>query len=85
MEIQEGSVSEFGAPRLDFDRARYGVDVALGTVDGERVGVMAAVVCAVAMHEAWGGLEVKHHANGNGTGLNGSSTTCPSLNGKGKH
>lgn len=35
---------------LGFDPSRYGVNVGAGTVDGERIGLMSALVCAISMH-----------------------------------
>ena len=43
--------------RLGFDPALYGVDVGMGTVDGKRIGLMTAMVCAIARHETWQHIE----------------------------
>lgn len=37
-------------PSLNLDAGHSGVDVAAGTVDGERVGIGAALLCALVRH-----------------------------------
>jgi|HubBroStandDraft_6_1064221.scaffolds.fasta_scaffold209613_1 hypothetical protein len=54
---------------LGFDPSVYGIDVEQGTVEGERVGVLSAAACAIAIHGAWSEFTAPApSSNGNGHG-----------------
>jgi len=52
MSEHDASPAHF-ANTLDFDATLYGVDVDAGTVDGERIGIMSAIMCALVRQEMW--------------------------------
>jgi hypothetical protein len=38
---------------LGFDPALYGIDVGMGIVDGNHIGIMSACVCAISRNGRW--------------------------------
>ena len=49
----EGRHLPLVTPVLDFDPEMFGVDVASGSVDGNRIGILSATVCAISRHSRW--------------------------------
>ncbi len=41
------------AEHLGFDPALYGIDVGMGIVDGNHIGIMSACVCAISWNGRW--------------------------------